>query len=76
MNYAKLENSPRLQRALDFLSDGKWHSSREIVHGAEVMNPNNVKCELVRNGFPVEHKQEGRIHYYRLVEKRRGMFAA
>lgn len=75
MNYAKLEKSERLQRANEFLSDGRWHSTRDIVHGAEVMAVNSTVSELRRNGIPVEHRQEGKLHLYRIPTGQQELFA-
>lgn len=75
MNYAKLEKSDRLKRANQFLSDGRWHSTRDIIMGAEVMAVNSAVSELRRNGIPVEHRQEGRLHFYRIPKGQVELFA-
>lgn len=36
MPAARLEHSPRLQRILAYLRDGLWHSTRDVVCGADV----------------------------------------
>ena len=53
IHYAKLHNSPRLQRLLKFLSDLKPHSTREIIQGANICAVNTAVDELRENGFDV-----------------------
>lgn len=65
IHYARIENSERLQRLRDYLADGKWHSTRDIVRGAEVCAVSSAVCELRRNNIAVEHKQDGKLHFYR-----------
>ena len=66
MNYAKLENSLRLQRLLAFLEDGQWHSSMNCIAGAQVAAISSAITELRFNGVEIETRQEGRVWYYRL----------
>lgn len=56
MRAAKLENSKRLQRALLLLADGKEHTTRDIVKGAEVMAVNSCICELREGGWRITCK--------------------
>lgn len=42
--------SPRLQRVLQFLSDGKPHTTREIVRKARIMAVPAVVAELRHHG--------------------------
>jgi len=67
LHAARLENSPRLQRLNDFLSDGQWRSTREIIYGAEIMAVNSAVSELRANGIEIECKPGGRhgIYNYR-----------
>lgn len=62
---AKVDKSARLQRVDRFLSDGLWHSTREIVEGAFVMAVNSCISELRANGRKIEGKWQGKIFYYR-----------
>lgn len=68
MHAARLEHSPRLQRTLAFMRDGLWHSTRDIVYGADVCAVNAVIPELELNGFSFERRCENRRWYYRLAE--------
>lgn len=45
--------SPRLQRALAVLSDGRPHSTRDIVRRARVMAVNAVVSELRQHGAEI-----------------------
>lgn len=66
MNSATLSNSPRLQRVLTYLSDGKRHSTLEIVHGARVCAVNSIVSELRRNGIAVACHREKGVYFYKL----------
>lgn len=46
-------SSPRLQRALALLKDGKPHTTREIVRGANVVAVNSCIAELRQNGAEI-----------------------
>ena len=77
MHFAKVAESPRLQRMLAFLrsrgQDGA--TGREIVVNCEVLNPATYCSELRRNGFNVECSHErtndngARVYRYRLIEQ-------
>lgn len=56
---ALLENSPRLQRVARFLSDGKPHSTREIIRECDVCAVNAIIDELrdPKNGFDIVCKR-------------------
>lgn len=70
MNYAKLENSPRLQRVLTCLKDGFPHSTRGIMRGANVCAVNSCIDELRENGFNISCKRMGKLWWYQLeIEK-------
>lgn len=56
MHAARIENSPRLQRAHGLLSDGEWHSTRDLVTNAHLCAVNSVVAELRENGFFIEGK--------------------
>ena len=72
MNYAKLENSQRLQALLSALSTA-WQSTGDIedevrAKGHRTVAVGTVRSELRHNGIDVKHTQEGRIHFYRVGE--------
>jgi hypothetical protein len=50
--------SPRLQRALKLLSDGRPHTTREIVRKANVMAVNAVMSELRHHGAEIVCTQQ------------------
>ena len=67
MHFARLKNSPRLQRVLSVLADGQEHSTREIVEKAQVCAVNSIIGELRDNGFPIPRaRQQKRVWFYRL----------
>jgi len=67
IHYARIEESERLQRAHKVLSDGQWHSTREIMQAADVCAVNTVVAELRANGAPILTRCAGRGRYeYRL----------
>ncbi len=73
IRYARVENSPRLQRALDLLQDGQWHSTRDIVRAADVCAVNSIITELRCNGYDIITRCVGRGRYeYQLVIDRQG----
>ena len=70
MHSAAVERSPRLQRVLKLLRDGREYSTRQIVQDADVCAVNAIVAELRDNGYPVECRQVvrhgRRIWLYRL----------
>ena len=54
MHSASLARSKRLQRVHALLSDGEWHSTRDIVDGAKVCAVNSIIAELRDNGCWIE----------------------
>ena len=66
---ALLENSPRLQRVAKFLSDGKPHSTREIIGECDVCAVNAIADELrdPQNGFDIDCERKGKYWYYKMV---------
>ncbi len=66
MNAAMLSNSNRLQRVLQYLSDGKEHSTLEIVHGYRVCAVNSIISELRLNGIAVACRRVRGVYFYRL----------
>jgi hypothetical protein len=72
MHHARIDKSERLQRVLALLRDGAWHTTRNIVFGAEVMAVNSVVAELRANGYIIECESVSGIrgrYRYRLVEQ-------
>ena len=73
MHAARLDTSPRLQRVLEFLSDRREHTTRDIVIGARVCAVNSCIAELRANGCGITCRQdmvEGRRYWhYRLASR-------
>lgn len=65
MNAADLASSDRLQRVARVLAGGEWHSTREIVHAADVCAVNSAVAELRENGLHIETRcvSKGRWEY-------------
>lgn len=76
INYGKIETSPRLQRVHLLLSDGHWHSTREIMRAADVCAVNTVIAELRANGYDIMTRcvGQGRYEYQLLIEGQGGLF--
>jgi len=78
MHHAKLENSPRLQRALAVLLRQKdWITTRSLIRRARICAVNSVIAELRENGCKIETKRsigrEGAARWsYRLIEAPEG----
>lgn len=68
MHYARLDNSPRLQRVAALLANGQWHTTMEIIVGANVCAVNSAIAELRANGLAIESKRAGDVWSYRLVQ--------
>jgi biotin operon repressor len=66
MHHAKLEKSPRLQRVLRLLADGREHSTRQIIRRADVCAVNSCIAELRENGIQIAARSEKGVWYYRL----------
>jgi len=67
MNAARLEKSVRLLRVLGVLSDRQWHTTRDIVHEADVCAVNSIISELRANGIDIECECAGKGRFqYRL----------
>lgn len=60
---AQLENSPRLQRLTAYLSDGRWHGTRDIVENGYIMAVNSAVTELRVNGIQIETRCVGKGRY-------------
>lgn len=70
MNAARLTKSKRLQRVEKFLSDGLFHSTREIVEGAKVMAVSATISELRQNNRDIICIRRGDIWMYRMIPRR------
>lgn len=66
MNAASLETSKRLQRVDKLLSDGKEHSTLDIVQRASVCAVNSIIAELRENGRIIRSERKAGIWYYRM----------
>ena len=67
---AMLEKSPdRLQVVAKFLSDGKPHSTREIIRECDVCAVNAIADELrePQNGFDINCERKGKYWYYKML---------
>lgn len=64
--------SPRLQRVLTLLSDGRPHTTRDIVRRARVMAVNACVSELRQHGAAIDCRSEivgGRRRFYYTMTK-------
>ena len=72
MHAARLDRSPRLQRVLAVLQDGREYTTRDIVVRARVCAVNSCAAELRANGYDIRCRQladeGGRVWIYRLVQ--------
>lgn len=66
MRAASVTKSERLQRVVRFISDGREHSTMEIVNGAQVMAVNSAVSELRENGYLIDCHRRGDVWYYRM----------
>ena len=66
-------HSPRLQRVLRLLSDGRPHTTRDVVQEADVMAVSAVVAELRTHGAEigcrVEVLTDGRRRFYYTMTK-------
>lgn len=66
-HFAKLENSPRLQRILEILKDGGWHSTLEIQNRTSGCAIGASMSELNKNGIRYETRIIDGHYEYRLL---------
>lgn len=66
MHAARISRSDRLRRVLAVLSDGREHSTYEIVHAAQVCAVNSIVAELRANGLRISCERRADRWYYRL----------
>ena len=74
-NHAKLATSERLQAVKAVLDDGGWHTTRDIMLGANTVSPAACVAELRSNWLVVlsqcTRQSNGRsLWQYRLVSKK------
>ena len=67
MHSANIDNSPRLRRVLKILSDGKRHTTRDIIRKASVCAVNSCISELRDNGIKIECERNGNLWRYWIV---------
>ena len=53
MHAARVDHSPRLQRVLDVLRDGREHSTLDLVWRARVCAVNSIIAELRAQGYSI-----------------------
>lgn len=65
IHYAKIENSPRLQRLREYLSDYQPHTTLDIIRNAEICAVNTAVAELRKNNYKIDCKciQRGIYNY-------------
>jgi hypothetical protein len=66
MHAARLAHSPRLQRLLTVLADGREHSTQELIGAARICAVNSCAAELRAQGLPIACRRQGGAWYYRL----------
>ncbi len=66
MNYARIENSPRLKRLAEVLADGREHSTLDLVGRAGICAVNSAVAELRENGYDIDCRRQGDTWLYRL----------
>jgi hypothetical protein len=76
IQYAKLDQSERLQRVYVLLADGQWRGTREIMLAAEVCAVNTVIAELRANGYEIATRcvGRGRYEYQMVFQGQRSLF--
>jgi hypothetical protein len=54
IHYAQLANSSRLQKVLQYLSDGRPHTTLEIIQATGLCAINSIISELRMNGIRIK----------------------
>ncbi len=71
MKAASVDQSPRLQRVLRVLEDGRPHSTRDLVVSADVCAVNSCIAELRANGYLIDCRRRpgptGPTWFYQLL---------
>lgn len=65
MNAAKLDKSDRLKRVDSLLSDGRSHSTLDIIFEAGVCAVNSIISELRANGRTISCQRVGNVWFYK-----------
>ncbi len=68
MNFAQIQNSPRLQRTHAVLMDGLEHTTLNIITKARVCAVNSIVSELRDNGFDIKCQRRGDLWFYRMLD--------
>lgn len=71
MHAARIEDSPRLQKVLEFLRRKGSATTLEIVRGCDVCAVNSIIAEIRANGFLINCnavKGQRGVYRYQLVE--------
>lgn len=66
MRAASVDRSERLQRVVKFISDGKEHSTLDVVNGAQVVAVNPAMAELRQQGYVIDCERRGDKWFYRM----------
>jgi hypothetical protein len=66
MNAANIENSDRLNRVLDLLSQGTEFTTLDIIKQANVCAVNSIISELRQNGFEIDCQRRADKWFYKL----------
>ncbi len=74
IHYAKIENSPRLQRVHELLKTGLEYSTMEIIKKANVCAVNTIITELRRNGLTIMTRQRNKVFFYKLGAGQQDLF--
>lgn len=75
MNFARVGNSPRLQRVLHVLrhgtSKGLWHSTFDLNLAARVTSAGTAISELEHQGYTIYHRRmtKSQSFEYRLIKE-------
>lgn len=71
MHAAKIEDSPRLQKVLNYLRYHGVRTTLEIIQGCGVCAVNSIIAELRTNGYTIDCqvvKGKRGVYQYRLIE--------
>jgi len=66
MNAASIENSDRLNRVLELLSQGGEFTTLDIIKQANVCAVNSIISELRQNGFDIDCQRRADKWFYKL----------
>lgn len=73
-HHTNLENSERLQAALEALRDGQWHDGFTLAQAARTLAIGSTISDLRDNGYEIDHRYNGKTggarvkSEYRLVK--------